>query len=199
MSPYPEYELPLLKSIPFSEKEKLMIYRYLKVRHFKKKEKILQQGDMESHFNFLHKGLTRQFYTHNNREINTQFTVKDDIVCSAYSYFSRTPSAYSIEAVEPTTLLTFEINDMEFVLAQGPNFIQWGRLLMNQLLFYKEERERELLTYDAANRLQHFIDSKPELVSKLSQVHIASYLNIQPETFSKLKNSIQKIGHQKSE
>jgi CRP-like cAMP-binding protein len=199
MALYPDYELPLLKAVTFSEKEKLMIYRYLKVRHFKKKEKILQQGDVESYFNFLHKGLTRQFYFHNNREINTQFTVKDDIVCSAYSYFSRTPSVYSIEAVEPTTLLSFEINDLEFVLAQGPNFIQWGRLLVNQLLFYKEEREKELLTYDAANRLQHFIDSKPELFSKLSQVHIASYLNIQPETFSKLKSSIQKIDPQNME
>jgi CRP-like cAMP-binding protein len=199
MALYPDYELPLLKSIPFSDKERLMIYRYLKVRHFKKKEKILQQGETESHFNFLHKGLTRQFYIYNNREINTQFTVKDDIVCSAYSYFSRTPSTYNIEAVEPTTLLSFEINDMEFVLAQGPNFIQWGRLLMNQLLFYKEEREKELLTYDATNRLQHFIDSKPELFSRLSQVHIASYLNIQPETFSKLKSSIQKIDQQKME
>lgn len=197
MAPYPEYELPLVKSIPFSEKEKLMIHRYLKLRHFKKKEKILQQGDIESHFNFLHKGLTRQFYIHNNREINTQFAIKDDIVCSAYSYFSRTPSAYSIEAVEPTTLLSFEINDLEFVLAQGPNFIQWGRLLVNQLLFYKEEREKELLTYDALNRLQHFLDIKPELFLKLSQVHIASYLNIQPETFSKLKSSIQKIDQQK--
>jgi CRP-like cAMP-binding protein len=199
MAPYPEYELPLLKAIPFSEKEKLMIYRYLKVRHFKKKEKILLQGEVESSINFLHKGLTRQYYIHNNREINTQFAVKDDIVCSAYSYFSRTPSAYSIEAVEPTTLLSFEMNDMDFIFAQGTNFIQWGRLLMNQLLFYKEEREQELLTYDAANRLQHFIDSKPELFSKLSQIHIASYLNIQPETFSKLKSEIQKIGQQKSE
>jgi CRP-like cAMP-binding protein len=198
MALYTEYELPLLNTISFSEKEKLMIYRYLKLRHFKKKEKILLQGEVESHINFLHKGLTRQYYIHNNREINTQFALKDDIVCSAYSYFSRTPSAYSIEAVEPTTLLSFEMNDMDFIFGQGPNFIQWGRLLMNQLLFYKEEREQELLTYDAANRLQHFIDSKPELFSKLSQIHIASYLNIQPETFSKLKSEIQKIGQQKS-
>jgi CRP-like cAMP-binding protein len=193
MEPYPEYELPLLALIPFTAHEKIGLYKYVKARPFKKKEKILEVGEMDTHFNFVHKGLARQYYVYKNREINTQFAAKDDMLCSGYSYFSRTPSEYFIEAVEPTTLLSIEIHDMDTVVIQGENFLEWGRLLVNQILLYKEQRERELLNYDALNRLKHFMDTKRDLFLRLPQIYIASYLNIQPETFSKLKSSISKI------
>jgi CRP-like cAMP-binding protein len=193
MEPYSDYELPLLGLIPFTAQEKIVLYKYVKVRPFKKKEKILELGQMDTHFNFVHKGLVRQYYVYNGREINTQFATKNDMLCSGYSYFARTPSEYFIEAVEPTTLLSIEIPDMDIILMQSDNFLQWGRLLVNQILFYKEQRERELLNYDALNRLKHFMETKRDLFLRLPQIYIASYLNIQPETFSKLKSSISKI------
>lgn len=193
MEPYPVYELPLLGLISFTAQEKIALYKYVKVRPFKKKEKILQVGEMDTHFNFVHKGLARQYYVYKNREINTQFAIKDDMLCSGYSYFARTPSEYFIEAVEPTTLLSIEINDMDTIVLQGESFLQWGRLLVNQILLYKEQRERELLNYDALHRLKHFMETKSDLFLRLPQIYIASFLNIQPETFSKLKSSISKI------
>jgi CRP-like cAMP-binding protein len=196
MEPYLQYELPLLGSIPFNAQEKIGLYNYVKVRPFKKKEKILEVGEKDTHFNFVHKGLARQYYVFNKHEINTQFATKDDMLCSGYSYFSRTASEYFIEAVEPTTLLSISLEDMDTILMSSENFLKWGRLLVNQILFYKELREKELLNYDALNRLKHFMETKPDLFLRLPQIYIASYLNIQPETFSKLKSSIKKTEHQ---
>ena len=58
------------------------------------------------------------------------------------------------------------------------------------MALFKEQREKELLMNDAPARLRHFINSRPGLIEKLTQIQIASYLNIQPETFSKLKKKL---------
>jgi CRP-like cAMP-binding protein len=181
------YELPFADKAKLTGAELQLLRERIHIRQLKKKEKILIVGELETDFNCVHKGLVRQYYIHNNKEINTQFAVEGDIVCAAYSYFSQQPSAYFIETVTPTTLLSIKMADMDALMASGGNFVKMGRLLMTQLFLYKEEREKELLTYDATARVERFFKNKPTLALQLPQTYIASYLNIQPETYSKLK------------
>jgi CRP-like cAMP-binding protein len=72
-------------------------------------------------------------------------------------------------------------------MSQGDRFTRLGKLLMTQLFLYNEERERDLLIPDAEMRIKYFLTSKPELARRLQQTYIASYLNVKPETFSRLK------------
>jgi CRP-like cAMP-binding protein len=181
------YELPFAHKAKLTAAELQLLRERIHIRQLKKKEKILIAGEQEINFNCVHKGLVRQYYVHNSKEINTQFAVEGDIICSAYSYFSQQPSAYFIEAVAPTTLLSIKRVDMDELMASGGNFVVLGRLLMTHLFLYKEEREKELLTYDATARVERFFKNKPALALQLPQTYIASYLNIQPETYSKLK------------
>jgi CRP-like cAMP-binding protein len=184
------FPVPFASEIDFTEDELKIFHDYMDVKPVKKRELLLKAGDEETTFRFLHKGLVRQFYLFNGKEINVNFSTKDEIVCSFASYTSHTPSKYFLEAVEPSMLFCFHKADMDFIISRGMKYTRFGKLLMTELCRQKEQREMDLLNYDALGRLQHFVTEKPELFLKLPQTYIASYLNIKPETLSTLKRKL---------
>ncbi|MDP4285330.1 MAG: Crp/Fnr family transcriptional regulator [Bacteroidota bacterium] len=184
------HQIPLIREQNFSGEEKKNLKKYFKIRTFKKKEKILNKGEVEMYFNFVYKGLIRQYYIdENGNEVNTRFADAGDIICSEFSYFSGTPSGYISEAVENSTLLSITVEDMDYIQSQGMNFLRFGKLLMARVFFLKEERERKFLSNDAKKKVELFYRLRPKMALRLSQINIASYLNLKPETFSKLKKA----------
>jgi CRP-like cAMP-binding protein len=184
------YEIPLIKECNFSSVELSAFMHCVNIEKFGKKEKILIQGDEDNKFRFVYKGLVRQYYVFNEKEINTQFSCINDIVVAFASYMGHQPSDYFIEAQESTSLFSIKRDDMDYLMSQGPSFINLGKKISAALCDQKSMREKELLNYDALGRLQNFIDTKPDLFLRLPQIYIASYLNIQPETFSALKKKL---------
>lgn len=184
-------KIPLVKQIGFTARELEVFEQYLQLEKFGKKQKILSIGEEEKVFRLVQKGLVREYYLFNNREINTQFASKDDIVCSYVSYMEGQPSLYSIEPVEPTILFAIKREWLDLIMTHGLKFIAFGKKISAVISRQKSMREMELLNYDALGRLQHFIDTNPDLFLRLPQVYIASYLNISPETFSNLKRKLK--------
>jgi CRP/FNR family transcriptional regulator, anaerobic regulatory protein len=183
-------ELPMFKQMQFSEEELEIFDRYKKVINLNKGDRLLAEGETETAMRFLCKGLVRYHYRNNNRDINVQFSSEKEVVCCFHSYLAAEPSRYTIEAVEPSVLLSFERSDMELILVKGLKFILFARQITYQLYMQREQHERELLKYDALERLQHFVDTKRDLFLRLPQIYIASYLNIMPETLSALKKKL---------
>jgi CRP-like cAMP-binding protein len=185
------YEIPFVKQVGFSHEELLFIEKFMVVKAVAKGEIILSPGEEEITFRFLNRGLVRQYYVFENREINVHFAKENEIVCSFASYTSHGPSRYFMEAVEASVLLCFSKKDMDYIMSSGMKYTQFGKMLMAELYHQKEQREMDLLNYDGLGRLQHFIDTRPELFKKLPQKYIASYLNIKQETLSTLKKKLK--------
>ncbi len=184
------YPVPFIDQVQFSEREKELLYSFAKIKIFKKSEKILSETEVETHFSFIVKGLAVKYIKYNNKKVNIKFVTGGDILCAAYSYFSAKPCDFNIEALEESTLIYFTKADLDYLFSQGEKFTRWGTIIMAKLFLQFEEREKSLLPMDALTRLRYFMETKPILIKKLSQVQIASYLNIQPETFSKLKKQL---------
>jgi CRP-like cAMP-binding protein len=184
-------QIPLVNQIGFTAEELAVFDQYVTLERFDKKGKILQPGEEESSFRFVQKGLIREYYIFNKREINTQFAEKNDIVCSYSSYMSHQPSSYCLEAIEPSIVFSIKRKWMDLVMTNGLKFLEFGKKISATITRRKELREMELLNYDALGRLQHFWDTKPEFFLRLPQTYIASYLNISPETFSSLKKKLK--------
>ena len=184
-------QIPLIREQNFSAEEKKELKKYFRVRTFKKREKILKKGEVEVHFGFVYKGLVRQYYLDGKgKEINTRFADAGDIICSEFSYFSGTPSGYISQAVENSTLLSITAEDMDYIQSRGGPFLKFCKMLMAKVLLLKEERERVFLLNDAKTKVELFYALKPGVAMRLSQINISSYLNLKPETFSKLKRDI---------
>lgn len=185
-------EMPIVKSMNFSKEELQIFSNNIKMEQCKKGDKLLAFGEEEKTLRFVQKGILRQFYLHEKKEINVQFATANDIICSFASYMSQEPSLYQIEVIETSIIYTITVPAMNAIYeAGGIRFVEFGRKIFSTICREKSVREMELLNYDALNRLQNFASSKPELFAALPQKQIASYLNITPETFSNLKKKLK--------
>jgi CRP-like cAMP-binding protein len=173
--------------INFTNEEILILQKVAQVRYFKKKQVVLEFGEKEQYISCVAKGLVRKHIMSGDKSITTEFAAEGGVICSNSSLGNQVPSAYSIQALEPTTLICFTLDAMNFLYGKSAVFFEFGKIIVSNSFLKSEEREIMLMKYNATQRLENFIETKPDLLHRLPQNIIASYLNIQPETFSKLK------------
>jgi CRP-like cAMP-binding protein len=182
----------LHKFIDFSEVEFNDYVRpYLEVRQFKKKELISRPDEIEDYLNFVTKGLARKFYLRGKEEINVQISTEGHIIHSEESFHSRLPSEYTVEAIEPTTVVSITYENLEKVYSNYPKMERLGRLVTIFSLVIKDKRQMNLIRLSPRDRFIDFIHKNPELLQRVPQKYLASYLNIQPETFSRFKHLVR--------
>ncbi|MBL7708837.1 MAG: Crp/Fnr family transcriptional regulator [Chitinophagaceae bacterium] len=164
-----------------------------KVRRFGKKEVITKTGDVENHFNFIVRGLVRKYYKKGHHEINTQISMEGHLILSQESFHSRTPSDYTIETIESSTLVSISYEDLERVYQQSHKMEHLGRLIVTFAMIIKDNWQMQMVKMTPRERFLNFVTRNPELMQRVPQKYLASYLNIKPETFSRFKHLIK--GH----
>ena len=167
------------------------IIPYVKIRRFGKKETVIKAGEVENFFNFILKGLVRKFYKKGNEEINTQISFEGHIVHSQESFHSRTVSEYFIETIEPTSFVSISYDDLEKIYASSTKLEHLGRLVITSTMVLKDRWQMQLVKLTPRERFIHFVNKNPELVQRVPQKYLASYLNIKPETFSRFKHLLR--------
>lgn len=173
--------------INFTNDEIDILQKLAEVRHYKKKQVVLNFDEKEQYISCVAKGLVRKHIMCGKRSVSTEFAAEGSIICSNSSLGNQLPSAYSIEAIEATILISFTLDSLNYLYNKSPVFFKFGKIIIAQSMLKCEEREIMLMKYDAAGRFNFFMKTKGDLFLRLPQKMIASYLNIQPETFSKLK------------
>ncbi|MFL5771744.1 MAG: Crp/Fnr family transcriptional regulator [Flavisolibacter sp.] len=164
---------------------------YIEVRHFRKKQTITKAGEVEDFLNFVSKGLVRKFYVKGKEEINTQISTEGHIIHSQESFHSRTESEYSIEAIENTTLVSVTYENLEKLYASSHKMERLGRLVITFTMVIKDRWQMNMIRLTPRERFIDFVHKNPELLQRVPQKYLASYLNIQPETFSRFKHLLR--------
>jgi CRP-like cAMP-binding protein len=163
----------------------------VRVRKFDKKESLLRVGDIEDSFNFILRGLIRKYYLKGTEEINTQISYEGHIIHSQESFHSRTPSEYAIETIEPSTVVSISYNDMEALFSRSQQMERLGRLVITYTMVLKDRWQMQLVKLNPRDRFLQFVTRHGELLQRVPQKFLASYLNIKPETFSRFKHLIK--------
>jgi CRP-like cAMP-binding protein len=167
------------------------IYPFITVRKYSKKQIITEQGQVENYFNFIVKGLARKYYKKAKEEINTQISYEGHILHSQESFHSRTPSEYIVESIEPTTLVSITYDDLERIYARSGKMEHLGRLIITYTMVLKDRWQMQLVMHTPRERFIRFVNHNPELLQRVPQKFLASYLNIKPETFSRFKHLVR--------
>jgi CRP-like cAMP-binding protein len=162
-----------------------------KVRRFAKKEIITRTGEMENYFNFIVKGLARKYYKKGSQEINVQISMEGHMMLCQESFHSRQPSEYTMEAIEPTTLVSISYEDAETMFASSQRMEHLGRVIVTYSMVIKDKWQMQLIKMTPRERFISFVTKNPELMQRVPQKFLASYLNIKPETFSRFKHLIK--------
>lgn len=183
----------LHKFIDLSEEEfDRLIRPIIEVRHFRKKQLISKTDEVEQYFNFVTKGLVRKYYKKGKEEINTQISTEGHIIHAQESFHSRTPSEYCVEAIEPTTTVSVTYDALEQLYAGSHKMERLGRLVITFSMVIKDRWQMNMIKLTPRERFLDFVHKNPELLQRVPQKYLASYLNIQPETFSRFKHLLRK-------
>jgi len=160
-------------------------------RHFDKKSIITTAGEVENYINFIDSGLVRKYYKKANDEVNTQISNEGHIIHSQESFHSRTPSEFSIETIEPTELSSMTYECLEKMYSSSEKMQRLGRLVITATMVLKDKWLSQLVKLSPRERFISFVTKHPELMQRVPQKYLASYLNIKPETFSRFKHLVK--------
>ncbi|MEM8763465.1 MAG: Crp/Fnr family transcriptional regulator [Bacteroidota bacterium] len=105
------------------------------------------------------------------------------------SFMAQTPSSTFLEALKPSVLMGIKYSDYQMLFEKHPEFHQWGHHFFRDVLVGRLYREVELLTLSAEQRYVAFMQRCPDELKVIPQKYLASYLNMKPETFSRLRSS----------
>lgn len=185
----------LNKFIPLSVDDfQTKIVPYVESRNIKKKGIITASGEVENYINFVGSGLVRKYFIKDQSEIITQISREGQIINSQESFYSRTPSEYVVEAIEPTLLLSISHANLQQIFASDPVMERMGRLIVTYIMVLNERWQMSLLKLSPRERFLQFVQNNSELMQRVPQKYLASLLNIQPETFSRFKHLLKSPG-----
>jgi len=174
--------------VSLSNEEFTLLADTLVIRNFDKKELLTNAGEVENYLNFVVKGLVRKYFMKGRTEVITQIAREGEFVNSSASFLSNTPSPYVVETLEPSTFLSITRQQLEKLYEESPRIERLGRIAITHLFLQREEWEHACLRLDTRERFTHFVKNNPDLVQRVPQKYLASYLNMKPETFSRLKH-----------
>jgi CRP-like cAMP-binding protein len=182
----------LRKFVNLSDEDYLKcILPIAKTRRFGKREIVTKAGEVENYFNFIVKGLVRKYYRKNIQEINTQISLEGHIILSQESFHSRIPSEYFIETIEPSVFISIQYDDLEKLYSLSKKMEHLGRLVITHTMMIKDRWQMQMVKMTPRERFLNFVMKNPELLQRVPQKYLASYLNIKPETFSRFKHMLQ--------
>jgi len=182
----------LNKFLPLSREEYAeYLEPYMITRSFDKKEIITQAGEVENYFNFIVKGLARKYFLKGADEMNTQISFEGHIIHAQESFHSRTISEYFVEAIEPTILQSITFDDLEKAYSMSDKMQHLGRLVVTTSMVLKDRWQNQMVMLTPRERFLRFVTRHSDLMQRVPQKYLASYLNIKPETFSRFKHLIK--------
>lgn len=166
------------------------------VKTAEKGDFILLPGDLEYELMFVYEGLLRIYYINEEgEESNKAFPAEGMFAGPLATALLGMPSRYGIQALEPTKMLATNYNNYFDILERHPVFDRLGRKVLEWVLGQRELREQSLLQKSAKERYKDFLEERPDLVQRIPQYHIASYLGITEVSLSRLRNTMAEEGY----
>lgn len=177
--------------IKISEQDFNQFLPFFEVRTFGKREEVLRYGQTDDYLNLVVKGLLRKYVLVGKNEKTLQLAIEGKVIQSEISFHKRIPSTVIIETIEPSVLVSIRYDKVQQVLDNIPAAEQIGREMMTYLFIKKDARYFAQLNNTTRQRFLHYVKSHPQMLQRVPQKVLASYLEIKPETFSRLKHLLK--------
>ena len=150
----------------------------------------VKEGEVADYVHYIEKGLVRQFYFKNNRDLTEHISYEGNIVICLESYLREEPTRLMAETLEPSIIWRIRKGDF-YLLSEQMREIE---LLYHKILEYSllssQQKADDLRFETAANRYRLLMKRHPEIIKRAPMIHIASLLQMTPETLSRVRSSI---------
>jgi len=174
---------------PLNTEEKELVRTKFHPRLFRKRQFVLQEGDVCTQFNFVIRGCLRTYKIDEKGNTHIlQFATENYWINDLGSFHGVKPSALNIDALEDTVVLQISRDDLISLYKEAPKFDRIFRVLIENGFIHLQERLLQNISSTAEERYQSFLELYPHLTNRLSQVQIAAFLGVTPEFLSRLRN-----------
>lgn len=185
--------------IPLNSEEKELVKGKFHHRLYRKRQYVLQEGNVCGYMNFVVRGCLRMYKI--DEQGNThiiQFAAENYWINDIGSFHGLQPSALNIDALEDTVVLQINRDELITLYSQAPKFDRIFRVLIENSYVRLQQRLLQNISSTAEERYKFFLDLYPHLANRLAQVQIAAFLGITPEFLSRLRNRMSKPPGSKS-
>lgn len=157
---------------------------------FLRGDKIVEKGQICQSIFYVEKGLVREYYFKNNKEVTEYLAADGTIFMCIESLFREEPSQLIVEALEATTVYAIPKQRLEAVALHNVNIQILYRKILEESLIISQRRADMLRFESAKERYRKLCKLNPQMVMKAPLVYIASYLQMTPETLSRVRSAV---------
>lgn len=177
--------------LPLSGDESDALLSRITDRPVKRRQFILQQGDICRHYTFVVTGCFKMYgVDKNGTEHNIQFAAENEWIADIGSFHNEKSSGLYIEAMEPGVIIQIEKQNLIYLYTHFPKFDRNFRVIIENKFVQLQNRVLQNISSTAEERYLSFLEQYPTLSNRIPNTQIASYLGITPEFLSKIRNQI---------
>ena len=179
------------KYVSLTDEETEKLISIIQTKKIKKRELIDQPSYVCKYRNYIEKGAFRSYFIDNDgKEHTVQIAVEDHFTSDFYSYITQTPATLFVEALEDSLILQMTYNDIEGLCKEIHALSEYFRITTERAFAFSRKRALSNLSLTAEERFLELEKRYPNIVYRVPQKVIASYLGITPEFMSKIRKSL---------
>ncbi|UQB68696.1 Crp/Fnr family transcriptional regulator [Epilithonimonas zeae] len=182
------FKAHLDKFITITDEDFALILDYFEVKNFRKKEILLEEGQVCRQNYFVLKGLLRKFFINEKGiEQTTDFALETWWMTDNFSFERKAPADFSIQTVEKSEVLTISSDSQEKLLNDFPIMEKYFRIVYQRAFAANQRRVKYIFTYSKEDFYFSLLKQYPEFVQRVPQYLIASFLGFTPEYLSEIR------------
>jgi len=174
-----------------SEVEKEKLIAIIRTTKIKKRQFIDQPGYVCKYRNYVVKGAFRSYFIDSDgKEHTVQIAIEDWFVSDFYSYITQTPATLFVEALEDSTIFQMTYEDIEGLCKEIHGLSEYFRVSTEKAFAFSRKRALSNLSMTAEEKYLELLERYPNIVRRVPQKVIASYLGMTPEFMSKIRKNL---------
>ncbi|MCB0663176.1 MAG: Crp/Fnr family transcriptional regulator [Saprospiraceae bacterium] len=196
-----DYDIAALigRFLPLQSEEADALRAGIPIKHFEKGTVLLREGQISQNSYFNLKGCVRKYYLVDGEEKTTEFFTEEQSVASLQSYINKTPANHYLECVEDCVLAVLNYDKEIELYKKVEGFESLCRVSVEDEFGKQQEILAKFITSSPEERYQDLLKTRPDLLQRVPQYHLASYLGIKPESLSRIRKRIaDKMAGEKS-
>lgn len=178
------------KIMPLTEDEANAIADSIVVKNYKKGTVLLAEGQISTECYFVLEGLVRQYYLVDGEEVTNNFFSENQWVISIDSFSQQKPANHFFVCEEDTTLVVGNEERENEMYNYSQKFETISRKVMESIVIEQQQQMMSYITDSPEERYLKLQNSRPDLLNRVPQYQLASYIGVKPESLSRIKKRI---------
>jgi len=176
--------------LTLSREEQEAVLALDSIKKFKKGTVLLKEGSYIKESFFVVKGCVRQYQLNNGNDITSEFYTEDQSVFIMENGDTPTPSKFSLECIEDCDISVVSNEKRDDMYKRFPRFEKMCRIKSEEEITVFQEKFARYISSSPEERYLHLVETRPELLDRVQQYHLASFLGMKPESLSRIRKRL---------